>query len=211
MELALHHLEEQSTRTRRIKCLSNQLRSVHRLPPRSRCAPHRHSPPDDNDNTEGFYLGAAIGDFSADLDRPDDVDDVDLDFDNQDANRIFAGWRFNRFAAFQLDWTDFGDRTPRRALSASRPRATALTPSIVGTLPLGPVELYAKAGMMFYNVEVNNNTSNLVDDSGNDPVYGVGIGFTALSGSTSALEYERIDIEQFDDANAVWLSANWRF
>ena len=166
---------------------------------------------DDNDNTDGFYLGAAIGDFSADLDRPDDADDVDLDFENQDANRIFAGWRFNRFVAFQLDWTDFGESNAapvflgltrgERRIDAGDGRHAAAR----------PVELYAKAGMMYYNVEVNNNTSNLVDDSGNDPVYGVGIGFTAFERLNFRVEYERIDIEQFDDANAIWLSANWRF
>jgi Outer membrane protein beta-barrel domain len=166
---------------------------------------------DDNDNTKGFYVGAAIGDFSADLDRPDDVDDVDLDFDNEDASRIFAGWRFNRFAAFQLDWTDFGESNAAPTFLGLRAESDALTPSIVGTLPLGPVELYAKAGWMFYNVEVNNTAGRLVDDSGNDPVYGVGIGFTAFERLNFRVEYERIDIEQFDDANALWLSANWRF
>ena len=166
---------------------------------------------DDNDNTDGLYLGAAIGDFSADLDRPDDADDVELDFENQDANRIFAGWRFNQFVAFQLDWTDFGESNVAPGLLGIRAESDAWTPAVVGTLPLGPVELYAKAGMMYYNVEVNSNTSNLVDDSGNDPVYGVGIGFTAFERLNFRLEYERVDIEQFDDANALWLSANWRF
>jgi hypothetical protein len=166
---------------------------------------------DDGDNHEGFYLGAAIGDFNSNLDSPGDVPDVDLDFDNQDADRIFAGWRFNRFVAAQVDWTDFGrSRAAPNALGI-RADSDGLTPSIVGTLPLGPVELFAKAGMMFYNVNVDSNAGRLVDDSGHDPVYGVGIGFTILKRLNLSAEYERIDIEPFNDANAVWLSANWRF
>jgi outer membrane autotransporter protein len=86
-----------------------------------------------------------------------------------------------------------------------------LTPAIVGTLPIGPVELYAKAGLMFYNVEVNDDTDNLLDDSGSDPVYGVGIGFTFAERLNLRAEYERIDIEEFDEADAVWIGLNWRF
>jgi hypothetical protein len=166
---------------------------------------------DDNNNTEGFYLGAAIGDFSTNLDSPDDADDIDLDFDDQDANRIFAGWRFNRFAAFQVDYTDFGRSNAAPNTIGIVAESDGLTPAIVGTLPIGPVELFAKAGIMFYNVEVNDNTENLIDDSGHDPVYGVGIGFTIAERLNLRAEYERVDIDAFDVANAVWLSANWRF
>jgi hypothetical protein len=172
---------------------------------------------DENDNREGLYLGGAIGDFSANLDRPGDVDDVDLDFENQDADRLYIGWRFNPFVSAQLDYTDFGDGAAFTNLAGVGVTAgtEGWTPSIVGTLPIGPVELYAKAGMIFYDVDVDLNSNNNFDetfhDSGNDPIYGVGIGVTVLEHLNLRAEYERVDIEEFDDANAVWLSANWRF
>jgi hypothetical protein len=174
---------------------------------------------DENDNREGFYLGGAIGDFSANLDRPGAVDDVDLDFDDQDAERLYAGWRFNPYVAFQVDYTDFGEGVAQGAAATNLIGISAgsdgWTPSVVGTLPIGPVELYGKVGMMFYNVDVNlsanNNLGQTFDDSGQDPVYGVGIGVTVLEHLNLRAEYERLDIENFDDANAVWLSANWRF
>jgi hypothetical protein len=175
------------------------------------CATPALAQVDDNNNTEGFYLGAAIGDFNSRLDSPDAADDVDLDFDDQDANRIFAGWRFNRFVAFEVDWTDFGRSNAAPNTLGIRAESDGLAPTVVGTLPLGPVELFAKAGMMYYNVDVDSNGRRLVDDSGHDPVYGVGIGFTIAERLNLRAEYERIDIERFDDANAVWLSANWRF
>jgi opacity protein-like surface antigen len=169
---------------------------------------------DPNDNREGLYIGGAIGDFSADLDRPGDVDDVELDFDDS-TDRLYAGYRFNPYVAFQVDYTDFGDGTAASNLLGVTAGFDGWTPAIVGTLPLGPVELYAKAGWIFYNVDVDLNTRNNLDetfhDSGNDPVYGIGIGVTVLERLNLRAEYERIDIESFDDANAVWLSANWRF
>jgi OOP family OmpA-OmpF porin len=174
---------------------------------------------DENDNREGLYLGGAIGDFSANLDRPGNVDDVDLDFDNQDAERLYAGWRFNPYVSVQLDYTDFGEGvangTGATSLIGISAGSDGWTPSVVGTLQIGPVELYGKLGMFFYNVDVNlstnNNLGQSVNSSGEDPVYGVGIGVTILEHLNLRAEYERIDIENFNDANAVWLSANWRF
>jgi hypothetical protein len=166
---------------------------------------------DSNDNVRGFYLGGAIGDFNSNLNSPDDADDVDLDFGDQDADRIYAGWRFNRWAAFELDYTDFGRSNAGPNQLGISAESDGVTPAIVGTLPIGPIELFAKAGMMFYNVSVNDNNDNVLDDSGHDPVYGVGIGFTIAEHLNLRAEYERVDIDAFDDANAVWLSANWRF
>jgi hypothetical protein len=78
-------------------------------------------------------------------------------------------------------------------------------------LPLGPVELFVRGGMMFYDLNVNSNTRNLVDDSGHDPVFGAGIGVTVAKHLNLRAEYERIEINDLDDANAVWLTAAWRF
>ena len=49
------------------------------------------------------------------------------------------------------------------------------------------------------------------DDDNEDFVYGVGIGLTLFERLHTRLEYEVIDIGEFDDANALWLSAAWRF
>ena len=51
----------------------------------------------------------------------------------------------------------------------------------------------------------------LVDSSGNDPVYGVGIGFTVIKRLNLSAEYERIKMSQYSNADAVWLNASWRF
>ena len=64
----------------------------------------------DDADTEGFYLGAGLGEFSTEVDEISDVDNVDLDFDtDEDAKKIYAGWRFNRFFAVQVDQYEFGD------------------------------------------------------------------------------------------------------
>ena len=50
-----------------------------------------------------------------------------------------------------------------------------------------------------------------MSDSGEDLVYGVGIGLTFFEHLHARLEYEIIDVSEVDDANAIWLSGAWRF
>jgi hypothetical protein len=161
------------------------------------------------DETSGLYVGAGLGDFSSEI---DDIGDVDIDFDeDSDATKLFAGWRFNRFLAVQLDYIDFGDSSAALELLDIESDVKGLAPSVVGALPLGPVELFAKAGVLFYDLEVTTNGSELFDESGQDIVYGAGVGITVLERLALRAEYEIIDISEFDDAEAIWITASWRF
>lgn len=162
------------------------------------------------DDETGFYLGAGLGDFSADVDSLDDADDVDFDSD-EDAKKIYAGWQFNPFVAVQLDYTDFGESSAAVDLLDIRTDTKGLAPVVVGTLPLGPVELFAKAGVIFYDVEIDTPDDTLIDNSGEDAVVGIGAGLTLFERLSLKAEYERIDIEEFDDADSVWIMADWRF
>lgn len=161
------------------------------------------------DENSGLYIGVGLGDFSNEIDS---LDDVDIDFDaDDDASRIFAGWRFNRFFALQLDYSDLGETNQAINLLNVSADTTALAPSLVGTLPLGPVELFAKAGIAFYDLEISLDDNVVFDESDHDVVYGAGVGFTLLDRLSLRLEYEVYDISEFADSEAVWLTAHWRF
>jgi len=161
------------------------------------------------DENSGLYLGAGLGDFSTQI---DEIGDVDLDFDeDSDASRIFAGWRFNRVVAVQLDYFDFGDSTAATNLLSIDSDARGIAPSLVATLPLGPIELFVKGGWLFYDLEVTANGDEIFDESENDPMYGAGIGITLLERLALRAEYEVIDIDEIDDAEALWITAAWRF
>ncbi len=161
------------------------------------------------DENSGLYLGAGLGDFSTEI---NDLDDVDLDFDeDSDASRIFVGWRFNRVIAAQLDYFDFGDSAAATNLLSIESDARGIAPSLVATLPLGPVELFVKGGWLFYDLEVTASGDEIFDESENDPMYGAGIGITLLERLALRAEYEVIDISEIEDAEAVWITAAWRF
>ena len=161
------------------------------------------------DENSGLYLGVGLGDFSNEIER---FEDVDIDFDDDDdASRIFAGWRFNRFFALQLDYLDLGQSNQAINLLNVSADTTALTPSLVGTLPLGPVELFAKAGIAFYDLEISLDDDVVFDESDHDGVYGAGVGFTLIDRLSLRLEYEVYEIGEFDESNALWVTAHWRF
>ena len=167
-------------------------------------------------NVEGLYIGGGIGDFSSSIDevnRLDQIDDAGIDFtDGDNATKLFAGWNFNRYFAVQGDYVDFGDQSGAVSPSVSgTSNVKGFAPSIVGTLPIGPVELFGRIGMMFYNLDVNLNGGQLIDDSAEDMVWSAGIGIDIKDRLNLRLEYEQIDIPQFDQANAVWLNAAWKF
>ena len=82
---------------------------------------------------------------------------------------------------------------------------------IEGTLPLAFFELFATAGIMFSSVEANLGGTEVFDESDEDPVYSVGAGFEIAERLVLRLEYEIIDVEAFDDAEALWFTAAWRF
>jgi hypothetical protein len=174
----------------------------------------------DNDqgggNAEGFYLGGGVGDFSSAVDEInnlDDVDDVGIDFsDSDNATKLYAGWNFNRFFAVQGDFVDFGESS---GAVTSSVRGTSdvqgFAPSVVGTLPVGPIDLFARVGMMFYEVDLNLTGGRFVDESGEDLVWSAGIGIDIRDKATLRLEYEEIDIAELDEADALWLNFAWKF
>jgi hypothetical protein len=164
------------------------------------------------DAERGLYFGVGLGDYSTKIDNPDDLDDVDIDFDeDEDATKIFGGFRLNPHVALQLDWFDFGESQMATDVLSISVDTKGLGPNVVGTLPIGPVELFAKGGLLFYDVKIDQDDDNLLDDSGNDPFYGVGVGFTIGGKLALRVEYEEIDIEAFEEADAAWITAAWRF
>lgn len=172
-------------------------------------------------NLDGLYIGGGVGDFSSEarnINNPGDVNNVGIDFtDSSNATKLFAGWAFNRFFAVQGDYVDFGESSGAVAPSVTRAGGTATSdvqgfaPSIVGTIPLGPIELFGRVGVMFYDVSQNLTGGQLVDGSGSDMVWSAGIGLDIKDRLNLRLEYEEIDIEQLSRADAVWLNAAWKF
>jgi OmpA-OmpF porin, OOP family len=175
-----------------------------------------------DDNDEGLYIGGGVGQFNIEIDGIDGIDEAVERLDDSDtAWQAFIGWRLNPYFSLQLAYIDFGGPEDSFSTSGSsgdfRAELSGFAPSIIGHLPLGPVELSAKLGYYFYDVDITADLDDLggnvfkSSDSGEDLMYGVGVGITLFERLNAKLEYEKIDLENVEDANAFWLTGAWRF
>ena len=165
----------------------------------------------------GFYLGGGFGQFNAQIDDVDQVDNTVDSWDEDDtAYKVFAGYRLNRFLAFEADYINLGEPSgavvPGRNVDAS---VDGFAPYVVGTLPLGPYfEAYGKLGYYFYDATLGQedtvNGRVQFDEESEDLVWGAGIGANIGEKFNVRFEYERMDLERLDDADALWLTAAWR-
>jgi OOP family OmpA-OmpF porin len=163
----------------------------------------------DSDKQQGAYIGVGIGDFASELDQ---FQGANISFDDDEtAYKLFGGWRWNQFLAAQFDYLDLGRSSSSIGTQNLEIDTSGFVARIEGTLPLAFFELFATAGIVFSSVEANLGSTQVFDESDEDPVYSVGFGFEIAERFVVRLEYEVLDIEAFDEADAVWATAAWRF
>lgn len=177
----------------------------------------------DTDNPSGPYVGAGYGRFNYNARNLGDVGTAVGRIVNDSSDnswKIFGGWRFMPYLAVEAAYIDFGRPSDNVSTGGSngnyRVDLSGFAPYIIGTLPLGPVELFAKVGEYYYDVKTRIDLDNPGPDvdsshSGNDFIYGAGVGVTVLDRLHIRAEYETVDIEDAKNSDAIWLSAAWRF
>jgi OmpA-OmpF porin, OOP family len=174
-------------------------------------------------NVAGFYVGGGFGQFNLDIDNAGDFGSgIDQIVEDDDTSwKLFAGYRFNPYFSLEAAYINLGDLEERITASGSNGRykvgIDGWSAMALGTLPLGGWELIGKAGYYFYDSKLSTNLGNpgsgsFIDSSssGEDFVYGVGLGYTVLERLNLRVEYERFDLPT-GDSDALWLSAAWRF
>lgn len=176
----------------------------------------------DVDNSSGFYLGGGVGQFDLDLEHLDDVDNAVQSISKSDDNswKVFGGYRFSPHIALELAYIDFGQPGDQLTSGGTHGNYTVdiggFAPSLVGILPLGPVELFAKIGEYYYDVHTRVDFDSPGPDvdtkhGHNDFIWGGGVSVVVAKRIELRAEYEKIEIDNADNSNAFWLTAAWRF
>jgi hypothetical protein len=163
----------------------------------------------------GFYLGGSVGDATIQAVAPDgDLGDT-FKFDESDfAWKAFGGYNFD--VAF-MDFAIEGGYVDLGAPSGTSPLGSSIGLDVAGWdvfalagFKLGPVGLFAKAGMISWDADSSFDGMDAGGDSGSDPAYGVGARFT-LGGFEIRGEYEMFDISEADDVYMLSLGAAFKF
>ena len=170
------------------------------------------------DEVSGWYLGGGVGQFNAGIDNVDQVDNtIDNWKDKDTAYKFFGGYRLNPYLALELDYMNLGKPSgavvPGFNVDAS---VDGFAPYFIGTIPLGKFfEVYGRLGYYFYDATVGHseafNDRVEFDEESRDLVWGGGIGANIGEKLNLRLEYERFDLKGLSDADALWLTAAWRF
>ena len=170
------------------------------------------------DENAGWYLGGGIGQINAGIHDLDDLDDTIGGWDESDNTyKLFAGYRLNKFLSFELDYVNLGEPSGAVVPGFNVDRAVdGFAPYVIGTIPLGKwFEVYGRLGYYFYDATGNQETElgGLVqfDEESEDLVYGAGIGANIGERFNVRFEYEKFDLAGLDDADALWLTAAWKF
>jgi hypothetical protein len=141
----------------------------------------------------GFYLGGSVG--QANLKIDDITDGISTaDFNGDDtAFKLIAGIRPLDWLGVEAAYVNFGEPEDTVLNQKLKADGDGISAFAVGFLPTGPVDLFAKVGLISWDSKI----SGTLDDDGTDLAYGVGAQFRVLGLSIRA-EYEKFDISDVD-------------
>lgn len=148
----------------------------------------------------GIYLGASLGNANVDINQgPLRIDGDDTGF------KIIAGIRPLDWFGIEANYVNFGEAKDGQASA----EADGISGFGVFFVPVGPLDLFAKGGVISYDSNIKLRGINIRDD-GTEFAYGVGVQFRLLSLSVRA-EYEKFDIDDVKDANMLSLGVTYTF
>lgn len=158
----------------------------------------------------GFYLGAGVGQAGVKLE--DEILGTQFDYDASSTGyKVIAGWRFFDWLAVEGNYVDLGSGDDEVFGEKLETDVNGVSLSAVGFLPVGPVDLFLRAGVINWSADLKSPSLDLdVSDDGTDLTYGAGAQFRVWSLSLRA-EYERFDISDADTIDMVSLGVTWTF
>ncbi|MEE4639753.1 MAG: outer membrane beta-barrel protein [Wenzhouxiangella sp.] len=160
----------------------------------------------------GFYIGGSIGRSLVDADLAG-AGTAPINFDDGDsAWKVFGGLNFDAFVidlAVEGGYVDFGGPSEQVAGNDVRFDLNGWDVFGLAGVELGPVGVFAKAGLIDWSADATVNGTRVSGDSGTDPAYGVGLRFSLFSTELRA-EYEFFDIDNAD-VSLLSLGAAWTF
>ncbi len=171
---------------------------------------------------EGLYVGGSVGQstFKDSARVSDGFNTQKISFDESDTSyRLFGGYMLLPFLGVETGYTNFG--TPNKTYKNTAVGTVNANIDVdgwdafvVGNLPLGPIDVFAKAGVLWVNtdskIRFGGSTAGSGSDSDQVGAYGVGaaFGFGNLKVRT---EYTTYDVSNIDDLYMLSAGLTYQF
>jgi len=118
----------------------------------------------------GFYLGGSVGGASTEFEQGS------VNFDDDDvAWKLFAGYHFWQFFALEGSYRDLGSPSDNVAGNDIKLETTAFDVAGLVGIPLGPIYLFGKLGVVWWDSDFTVNGGETSDD---DVGYEAGVGIS---------------------------------
>jgi OOP family OmpA-OmpF porin len=159
---------------------------------------------EDYDAISGFYLGGGLTQAH--------FDSGTFTLDHKDHGwKLIGGTRMDRNFAFEANYVDFGKAVAPAAalLGPAGTKASAFSGFVVGIMPVGVIDLYAKAGAA--RTRAKGQIQGVVfSDHSWGFAYGAGIAFNLANLGLRA-EYEKYNVNSVRDLDLITLGAVYNF
>jgi len=149
------------------------------------------------------YIGVSAG--------QSDYGDDGFGFDKGTSLGILAGYKLNEYIAIEGGYTDLGDAEDDIAPIWTASGST-INLSAIAIFPIAEIiDIYAKAGAYYWDAKVSEaGYGKLVDDTGTDLGYGVGINVNFTDSVGLFIEYLGLNVDG-DDASNISAGIKVRF
>jgi len=151
----------------------------------------------------GFYAGVSVGQAAVEMDVVDQVQTFAFDQDDFAWN-VYGGFNFGLIlmdVAVEAGYVSLGGPSLDVLGSQIVVDTTGIDAFGVLGFDLGPIGVFAKAGMISWDAEASIDGFSTTDD-GTDPAYGVGAEF-GLDALSIRAEYEMYDIEGAENMSMI--------
>ena len=165
----------------------------------------------------GFYIGAGAGQTTVDQDASDwgydGVDKHDLKIDDDDFGwKAYIGFNFLPWLGIEGGWADLGSFSGDNQFHNVDADLSAWQGYLVGRLPIGPVDLFAKVGGANVRSELDTNNPSFGKDDSTKAMFAYGIGAEYILGHWGfRVEAEGFDDNEVDDFYFISAGVNYRF
>ena len=158
----------------------------------------------------GIYLGASIGQSGVEIDEV--IEGVDINYDADSTGyKVIAGWRFLDWLSVEGNYVDLGSGDDNVQGQRIETEVDGISLSVVGFLPIGPVDLFARVGAIDWSADLSAPGTGISgSEDGTDLAYGVGAQFRVWGLGIRA-EYEVFDVEDVDTVDMISVGVTWTF